>query len=379
MRHLFVTNDFPPKTGGIESYLATLCSGFDPADVTVIAPARAGHVETDASLPYRVVRLPGNYLRAKRSVGTRIADVAVQRDADVVHFLHALPLGRLAAGVRAATGLPVTVFAHGSEVFVPARAPFVKRVVRNVLSGADLVLAVSGYTADAVARFTKGQARVQLLQPAVDVERFSLAASGSRMRDRLGVGSRFVVLFVGRLVKRKGADILIRAIAGMPRAAAVIAGAGPEEAALKRLAEELEVSRRVVFPGAVPDAQLPQLYAAADVFCMPCVQRFGGLDTEGFGIVYLEAAACGLPCVAGACGGSAEAVRDGVTGIVLHETTPASLTATLKRLEKDESLRIVMGAAGRERAERDFAPGVMAARLEAYLAEVLNARATTAS
>lgn len=367
MRHLFVTNDFPPKQGGIESYLLTLASGFDPGDVVVVAPARKGWEEVDAPLPYAVVRLPGNYLHGRRSVGEKIARAAVEHEADVIHFLQTLPLGRLGRLVGKRAGRPVTVVAHGNEVIVPSKTPFVRQVTRRVLVSADLVFAVSEYTAEAVRRFTKGRARIGLLPPAVDVRRFSLGVSGARVREHYGLGSEFVVLFVGRLVKRKGAEILIRALGGMPRGVALVVGTGPEEAALRKVVAELGLQDRVVMAGQVDDETLPEYYAAADAFCMPVTGRFGGLDTEGFGIVYLEAAASGLASVAGAAGGSIEAVVHGETGLVIEEPNPGLVAEALRRLERDETLRTALGANGRLRAETEFAPEVMARRLEEQL------------
>lgn len=372
MRHLFVTNDFPPKLGGIESYLVNLCRGFDPGDVVVVAPARDRHESVDAQLPYRVVRVPGTYLRATDTVCSHIVAAARDHEPDAIHFLHALPLGRLAAAVRERTGAIVTIVAHGSgDILVPARAPLVRRTLRKTLLDADLVLSNSEFMRGRVHSLTRGRARIQILRPSIDLERFSLSVSGSPVREALRLGSRFVVLFTGRLVKRKGADVLVRAMAGVRRSAAVIAGSGPEEQALRRLVEELDLSRRVVFAGSVPDALLPAYYAAADVFCMPAQDRLGGLDTEGFGVVYLEAAASGLPSVAGRCGGSAEAVVDAETGIVIDEPTPRSVADALRTLEADDTLRALLGAAARDRVEREHAPQVMAGTLEEAVSGVI--------
>jgi phosphatidylinositol alpha-1,6-mannosyltransferase len=375
VRHLFVTNDFPPKRGGIESYLVSLCSGFDPAEVVVVAPSRKGYEPIDEALAYAVHRLPGQYLRARRPVERRVSEIAKADEADAVHFLQTLPLGRLARRVAKHTALPTTVVVHGSEVFVPSRAPLVRRVVRRVLTEADLVYCVSEYTRDAVDAFTKGGARLGLLPPSVSLDRFSLGVSGARVRERYRLGDRFVVLFVSRLVRRKGAEILVRAMQGMGRAIALIVGKGPEEASLRRLVEELELEGRVVFAGEASDEELAEYYAAADVFCMPCIGRLGGLDTEGFGIVYLEAAASGLPVVAGACGGSREAVVDGETGVVLDDVTPQALVDVLHELESDAVMRARLGSAGRARVETEFAPAVLAARLEAQLEQTITARA----
>jgi phosphatidylinositol alpha-1,6-mannosyltransferase len=240
-----------------------------------------------------------------------------------------------------------------------------------VLTSADVVLPVSSFTRTAVAKVTKGRAKMSLLPPSVDTDRFSLRVSGADVRTEYGVGARFLVLFLSRLVKRKGADTLIRAIAALKGSFAIIGGDGPERQTLQRLTRELEVTDRVVFTGVVPDDRLPEYYAAADVFCMPCTDRYGGLDTEGFGVVYLEAQASGIPCIAGRCGGSAEAVDDGVSGVVINEPTPRKVAVTLLELRKDPAACARLGGAGRARAEREFAPEVAALRLEEAVEELL--------
>jgi phosphatidylinositol alpha-1,6-mannosyltransferase len=371
MRHLFVTNDFPPKLGGTESYLVNLCAGFAPNDVAVVAPAREGHESVDASIAYKVFRIEGNYLRASDAVRDRVIRSVHEHSADVTHFLQTVPLGRLAAPVREATRTPVTIVTHGTgDLLVPARTPVVRRVARQALCSADLVLANSNFTREAVVRFTKGRARrIAVLRPSVDTTRFSLEISGARVRAKHSLGARFVVLFVSRLVKRKGAEALLRAMPGVPRATALIVGAGPEEKSLRRLARELDLGERAIFAGSIPDDELPAYYAAADVFCMPGAERLRGLDVEGFGVVYLEAAATGLPAVAGDSGGTAEAVLDGETGVVLDESTPPAIAEALRLLQQDGAMRARLGAAARARAEAELDSRVIAGLLEQELAE----------
>jgi phosphatidyl-myo-inositol dimannoside synthase len=370
LRHLIITNDFPPKTGGIETYILGLCAGLDPSAVTVIAPARAGYQEVDDRLPYSVVRIKRRRLQPSPAITRSVRRTISARKPDAIHLANALPLGRFASRIREQTRVPVTVFAYGSEIIVPSRMPLVRGKLRKVLTSVDLVVVASEFTNKALGEITEGKARTCVVYPSVDPGRFSLAVSGARIRARHNLKDRFVALFVGRLVKRKGAETLVRAIAEMPDAVAVICGGGPEEAALKRLVDELECADRVILAGLVPDAELPEYYAAADVFCMPCSERYRGSDTEGFGIVYIEAAACGLPCVAGVCGGSVEAVVDGETGIILPEPSPRDVAVALGRLAADDTMRARLGAAGRERAETLFSPLTQAAQLEQALGEL---------
>ena len=369
MRHLFVTNDFPPKLGGIESYLTSLAKGFDPDDIAVVAPTRDGWQEVDAELPFEVVRAPGQYLRATREVLEVIGQTARRSGADAVHFMAALPLGRLGPRIRDALGIPFTVVTHGTgEVLLPSRLPFARRALREVLAAADVVYTTSKFTCGHVDRITDGAANTVVLHPTVDIDRFSLAVTGGRVREQHGIGGQFVVLFVSRLVKRKGADIAIRACAAFRDVVLLIVGTGPEQKRLARLARRLDVDDRIVFAGSIGDGDLPSYYASADAFCMPCSERYRGLDTEGFGIVYIEAQASGLPCIAGECGGSVEAVEDGITGAVLKESTTQAVAVEIKRLLEDPALCARLGAAGRKRVERKFSPGVGAQALEEALA-----------
>ncbi len=363
-----MTNDFPPKLGGIESYLTNLCKGFDPDDIAVVAPARDGWEDVDEELPYEVVRVPGTYLRATKDVHHAIVGAIGELEPDVVHYLAALPLGRLGSALRKETGVAFTVVAHGTgEILLPSRVPVVRQALRKVLVAADVVYPVSEFTARAVERISKGKAKMSLLPPSVDIERFSLEVSGAAVREEIGFGSKFVVLFLSRLVKRKGADILLRAISSAQGVHAVIGGDGPERKSLERLAAELGITARVVFAGLVEEERLPEYYAAADAFCMPCTNRYGGLDTEGFGVVYLEAQASGIPSIAGRCGGSAEAVDDGVTGLVIDDPTAPKVADALLELQRDPGRCARLGGAGRARMEAEFAPAVAAARLEEAL------------
>jgi phosphatidylinositol alpha-1,6-mannosyltransferase len=249
---------------------------------------------------------------------------------------------------------------------LPARLPFARRALRTTLSDADVVFTNSEFTRSCVARITKDKARTAMLYPCIDVERFSLDVSGASVRGTIPTGG-FVVLFCGRMVKRKGADVLLRAIAQVEGVFGLFVGEGPERKSLTSLARDLGIAKRTRFDGLVPDEALPSYYAAADAFCMPCTNRLRGLDTEGFGVVYLEAQASGLPCIAGRCGGSAEAVEDGVTGYVLDGPQPDAVASIISDLRNDPGLCALLGGNGRARMEDEFAPEQAAAALEAAI------------
>lgn len=363
MKHLFVTNDFAPKLGGIESYLSALLHGFDPADVVVVAPSRSGDEQTDDEFQFRVIRAPTRYLKGGDKELQIVLSAATDHHADAIHLMQTLPLGRLARKLKSKTNKFVSVFVYGSELIVPARLYPGRLAIRKVFQNVDRVFAISNFTRAAIAKVAP-DANVSILEPVVDPKRFSPEISGASIRERLGLGSSFTVLFVSRLVKRKGAEIFVKALAQVPQVTGVIVGTGPEAARIREVASELNLAGRLILAGSVSDYSLPSWYAAADVFCMPCSNRYEGADTEGFGIVFLEAAATGLPCIAGVCGGSAEAVEDEKTGYVLSDPTEDSLAQYIERLRDDVTKRIEMGAAGRVRVERQFDPKVRAQQLE---------------
>ncbi|MGH9073375.1 MAG: glycosyltransferase family 4 protein, partial [Acidimicrobiales bacterium] len=272
--------------------------------------------------------------------------------------------------LRAGLGLPYAVVLHGAEVSVPAHLPGARYGLARVLRGAELAIAGSEW-AKGEARRAAGTATPGLVEitPGVDHARFRPAGRAERAatRRRLGLpGDGRLVLSVGRLVPRKGMTTLVEAAARLahsyPDLTVAIVGSGREEARLARLVATTRAPVRLL--GHLPDSDLPPLYGAADVFAQPCRARWAGMEQEGFGIVFLEAAACGVPQVAGRSGGAAEAVVHGRTGLVVdHPGDPAAVAAALGRLLDDEAHRAALGRAARARVEACFTYDHLAARL----------------
>lgn len=372
--HLLVTNDFPPKVGGIQSYLWELWRRLPPASFAVLTTRYPGDRGFDAAQPFRIERHGRRILVPTPALVRRIRSLAAEVGAAFVVLDPALPLGLV--GPR--LGLPYVVVLHGAEVTVPGRLPSTRRLLAGVLRGAAHVVAAGHYPLAEAERAAGRALPATVVPPGVDTARFRPLAPAERTAARAHFGlppdpGAEVVAFVSRLVPRKGADVLIRAGAHLaprrPRLVVAVAGAGRDRPRLERLAARLDAPVR--FVGRVPDADLPAFYGCADVFVMPCRNRWGGLEQEGFGIVFLEAAACGVPVVAGRSGGAAEAVDRGTTGLVLDDPRDdAALAATLEALLADPARRRAMGEAGRRRAEAAFDDGVLAARLAAALARV---------
>jgi phosphatidyl-myo-inositol dimannoside synthase len=365
MPSLLVTNDFPPKVGGIQSYLWELWRRLPPGEVTVLTTSSAAAAAFDAAQPFRVVRAGTSVLLPTPALVRRVDALAREVGAGLVFLDPALPLGAIGPRLRSA---PYVVVLHGAEVTVPGRLPGSRSLLRRVLRGAVGVLAAGSYPAREAVRAAGRALPGLVVPPGVDVDRFRPAgpAGQAETRRRLGLPDGVpLVLGVSRLVPRKGFDTAIDAVARLDRSVQLaVAGAGRDRARLARRADRAGLGERFRLLGRVPDADLPALYAAADVFVMCCRERWAGLEAEGFGIVFLEAAACGVPAVAGRSGGADEAVADGHTGYVVDPRDSVSVAGALDSLLSDPGLRQRMAAAARRRAEEQFAYDTLAARLE---------------
>lgn len=369
MKHLLVTNDFPPKIGGIQSYLWELWRRLPADEVTVLASAYPGAGEFDRAAGFRIERSTDKVLLPRRAVLDHIEALADEIDADLVLLDPALPVGHLGPDLSR----PYGVILHGAEVTVPGRVAGPRHALARVLKGASLVVAAGRYPAAEGERAAGRPLPVLAVPPGVDTDRFVPLGEPERIATRrsFGIpGDADLVVSVSRLVPRKGMDVLIRAAAILapdhPRLRVVIGGSGRDARRLSRLAAALDAP--VSFVGRVPDESLPGLYASADLFVMNCRSRWMGLEQEGFGIVFLEAAACGVPQIAGDSGGAAEAVADGVSGLVTSDPTSAvELADKIASLLSDRELRSRMGSTARTRAVQEFSYDVLAARLDAGL------------
>jgi phosphatidylinositol alpha-1,6-mannosyltransferase len=370
---LVVTNDYPPRPGGIQSFVHALACRRPPGSVVVYAPSWGGAAAFDAGLPFPVIRHPRSLMLPLPGVLRRARQLAAEHGCDTALFGAAAPLGLLAPGLRRGGIKRCVAITHGHEAGW-AMLPGARALLRRIGDEVDVVTYLGDYVRARLARALSpaAAARMVRLTPGVDVAAYHPGAGGPGVRAGLGLAGRPVVLCVSRLVPRKGQDTLIRAwprvTAAVPDAALLLVGGGPHMAGLRRLAERLRVASSVVFTGPVPEEDLPGYYGAGDVFAMPCRTRRMGLDVEGLGIVYLEASASGLPVVAGDSGGAPDAVLDGHTGYVVDGRSVGVVAERLVELLNDTGRAAAMGDKGRAWAVDEWRWELVASRLEKILA-----------
>ncbi|MGH3491781.1 MAG: glycosyltransferase family 4 protein [Sciscionella sp.] len=370
-RTLLITNDFPPRAGGIQSYLHELAGRLPARDLVVYAPRYAGCAAFDAALPFTVVRHPGALMLPSLGVRRRATELVAAEGIESVWFGAAAPLALLAPALRAHGATRVVASTHGHEVGW-SMLPGARQALRGIGSSVDVLTYVSEYARRRFASAFGPLAVLEHLRPGVDSDVFAPdERARKKIRDRHGLGAAPVLLCVSRLVPRKGQDTLIDALPKVrrevPDARLLIVGAGSYAESLSQRARSRRLGDAVVFTGAVEASELPCYYNAGDVFAMPCRSRGGGLDVEGLGIVFLEASATGLPVVAGNSGGAPETVRDTITGTVVDPGDVDAVAAALLAPLRDGELAARQGAAGREWVLREWSWEAAAARLRGFL------------
>jgi len=388
---LIVSNDFPPRRGGIQSFVHALASRMQAGSVVVYAPSWEGATAFDDRQPFPVVRHPTSLMLPVPSVARRAARILQEHGCDTVLFGAAAPLGLLAPSLRRAGARRVVGITHGHEAGWAA-LPGARGLLRRIGDQVDVLTYLGEYFRVRLARALSPEAAARMvrLAPGVDTATFRPGADGDKIRERLGLGHRPVVVCVSRMVPRKGQDTLIRAWPRVLAAAArgagsigatggggsgpsagpvlLLVGDGPYRADLARLARRTGVSGSVVFTGPVPWADLPAYYDAGNVFSMPCRTRRGGLDVEGLGIVYLEASASGLPVVGGDSGGAPDAIINGETGYVVPGRDVVAVADRIAGLLADPVGAAAMGEKGMAWIDREWRWELVAERLQQILA-----------
>ena len=331
-----MTNDFPTRVGGIETFALALAHGLSP-HIVVYTASMPGDAAYDRELPFPVYRDPSRILLPTPSVARRVAEVMKRHGCDSVIFGASVPLGLLAPALRRAGAERIVALTHGHEVWW-AKVPLTRLILRQVGDSVDAMTYVSEWCRGRIAPALSAtaQARMVRVSPGVDLTRFHPGCGGSRIREELGIDPQApVVVCLARLVRRKGQDTLIRCwrkvLLEHPDAVLLIVGTGPDEQRLRRLARTEGLAPSVVFAGLAHEADVPAFLDAGDVFAMPCRTRRAGLEVEAWGIVFVEAQACGLPTVIGDSGGASETAMDSSYDVVVGGA-PWQVAAAINQL-----------------------------------------------
>ena len=352
---LFITNDFPPRPGGIQTFVYEIVRRFDPESITVLTSDWIDAKSFDAQQPYEVIRSKYKVLLPTSETFKLARKIIIGKNVTRVVFGAAAPLGLLANQIRELGVEKIVAFTHGHEAGW-AKTPVTKQLLKKIGNDVDVLTYLTEYTRREISKGLSDQAisNMRQLLPAVDSELFNPENKnrGDLLRKQAGFANRPVLISVSRLMARKGHDVLINALpklkSEIPGLALIIVGDGNYRDHLSKLISRQGLESDVYLTGKVPFVDLPAWYAAGDVFAMPCRTRMGGWDVEGLGIVYLEASATGLPVIAGDSGGAPEAVAQGKSGYVVSGEDDSELINRIIDLFKAEKLRAEMGSFGRE-------------------------------
>lgn len=352
---LFITNDFPPRPGGIQTFVYELVRQFPSSDVSVLSSTWEGAEQFDQSHNFDVVRADTKVLLPTPGTLSLARKIVVAKNVKTVIFGAAAPLALLAKPLRALGVTRIIAFTHGHEAGW-AKTPGTKQALKKIGNEVDVLTYLTQYTKQEISKGLSDNAVASMRQllPAVDPHFFNPGnqLEGSRLREKIGFANRPTIVSVSRLMARKGHDELIKAMPELkkriPGIALLIVGDGSYRNNLEKLITKLDLELDVYLTGKVPYSELPAWYGAGDVFAMPCRTRKAGWDVEGLGIVYLEASATGLPVIAGDSGGAPEAVAEGKSGFVVGGNNQQALIEKIEQLFTDEKMRKEMGEFGRQ-------------------------------
>lgn len=388
MRTLLITEVFPPQAGGSGRWFWEIYRRLDRTETMVAAGLQEGDAEFDRTHDVNVRRLPMTFpswgvanwtgLRCYRQLADSIRRLIAEHSATQIHCGKVLPEGFVAWWLKMRLGIPYLCYVHGEELSIAAGSRELSLMAKRAFGSADRVIANSRNTASLLCdQWSLPRDRVTVMYPGVDVDRFCPAQRDSAVRSELGWGDRPVVLTVGRLQKRKGHDRLIEAIPVIreshPDFLYSIIGDGIERSALERLVAELGVGDHVDFRGEVNDEEMLKCYQQCDLFALP--NRTVDGDFEGFGMVLLEAQACGRPVLCGRSGGTGEAMREGSTGIRIDCDVVDAIAGAIHEILRAPERAAIMGNQGRDLVEKHFSWNSLCTKAQECFDEVVPSKA----
>jgi phosphatidylinositol alpha-1,6-mannosyltransferase len=381
---LVVTNDFGPRSGGIETFILGLLAQASKNQQRNFVVLTSRQTPQDEVVKFdqqmweenriKVIRDSAKVLLPTQRLAKVATDLFIAHDCENVIFGASAPLGLLAKSLRKAGAKHIVALTHGHEVWW-ARMPLFSAALRRIGAQADQMTYLGEFTRGAVANalLREDHSKLVHLPPGVDLTRFTPGAKSVELQEKWGIEDASVIVSIGRLVARKGSDQLIKAMPEVlkqfPKSKLLLVGTGNYQKRLERLVRNLKVEESVIFTGRVDHDLLPDYFRLGDIFAAPCRSRYGGLEVEGLGIVYLEASACGVPVIAGKSGGAPDAVLDGKTGLLVNGRDHRDVGAALIKLLSDQPLRQKMGADGRAWMEQLWSWEGIGARFEEIITD----------
>ena len=381
---LVVTNDFGPRSGGIETFIHGLLAQASKNQQRKFVVLTSRQTPQDQVVNFdqqmweenriRVIRDTAKVLLPTRRLAKVATDLFRAHDCENVIFGASAPLGLLAKSLRKAGAKHIVALTHGHEVWW-ARMPLFSAALRRIGAQADQMTYLGEFTRGAVANalLREDHSKLVHLPPGVDLTRFTPGAKSVHLQKKWGIEDAPVIVSIGRLVARKGSDQLIKAMPEVlkqfPKSKLLLVGTGNYQKRLEKLVRNLKVQDSVVFTGRVEHDLLPDYFRLGDIFAAPCRSRYGGLEVEGLGIVYLEASACGVPVIAGKSGGAPDAVLDGKTGFLVNGRNHREVGSAVIKLLSDQALRQKMGADGRVWMEQLWSWEGIGARFEEIITD----------
>lgn len=359
MRILLTTNGFLPEIGGVQTYCYQLAKNLTSVgeEVIVLAPGMEGDSRFDREQNFKIIR-------TKKIVTSRFAFLSILKRKRVEKVLvgHGSHYVRLASLAHLLFKTPYYVIVHLEEILPPER----EKVIQKSFSRTNKVITVSHFAKKKLVEIGIPENKIVVIPNGVDPVKFNSRLDSSLIRKKHNLKNKKVILTVARLGEHKGHANVIRALPQVlekvPSSIYLVVGSGEKEGRLKGLVKELGLEDKVIFTGEVEKEKLPLYYMACDVFIMPS-------DIEGFGIVFLEANACGKPVIGGRTGGISDAIIDGETGLLVDPLDITQIAEALVRLLTDPKHAQKLGEKGRERVERELNWQEMARKIKRIIHE----------
>ena len=367
MRIVLATNDFPPKIGGIQTYCYQLAKNLTllGEEVIVLAPGAEGDLGFDKKQDFKIIRG-----RKKISLYFTFFSTLRRERIEKILVAHRANYAHLASGANTLFKIPYDIIAYGGEILLSGR----RKPIKKNFKRAQKVITISNFTKERLIEIGIPEKKIVVIHPGVDPTKFNPELSPSEIRKRFNLENKRVILTVSRLVKRKGHHNVLKALPQVlekvPNLVYLIVGKGEEEKTLRKTARDLKLEERVVFAGGIVE-ELPPYYAACDLFIMPSYEIKEKGDVEGFGIVFLEANACGKPVIGGRSGGVPDAVIDGETGLLVDPLSINQIAQALIKLLTNPEYSQKLGKKGRERVEKELNWQKVAEKIRGVIREYL--------